>query len=121
MVFMVVVEFVILFIVIGVFNFLIYCKIRKRFKILFVVKDVFFFVIIVVDVKNRKVVWFLVMLVVVFGIMWVLYIVSIIIILFCDFCVDVNFYEVFIWLLWLKVLLNFFLYIYNIVRFVKNF
>lgn len=116
-----VVEFAIPFTAIGVLNFLIYCKIRKRSKISPVAKDALPSVTTAVDAKNRKAARFLAMLVVVFGITWAPYTVSTIIISFCDSCVDVNLYEAFNWLLWSKASLNPFLYAYNSARFAKNF
>lgn len=71
--------------------------------------------------KDIKVVCFFVMFVFVFVIIWVFYIIVIIIIFFCDSCIDIYFYEFLVWLLWVKLVINFFLYVLNSVLFYKNF
>ena len=126
-----VIEFVIPFLVVATLNFLIYLQIRKR-TVVAPLANAANYLSNPISQQARaeerektrrdiKAARFLAMLVLVFAITWAPYTIATIIISFCEDCINEYVYEFLVWLLWVKSVINPFLYAMNSALFYKNF
>ncbi|KAK2148938.1 hypothetical protein LSH36_474g03041 [Paralvinella palmiformis] len=116
------IEFVTPFLVITVFNVMLYLNIRRRVKLhpVNIVHGETEASKMIIR-RDKKAATNLALLVLVYFICWLPYVISTVIIAVCDTCVGEDLYEFFNWLLWLNSSLNCFLYALTNERLRRNY